>query len=103
MNISPATKETVYALYYDRLRRAIEDRGTQNFPQANGQKLSKQNQAKAIDSAKASRNLWHGLAFLGQNPPLDLAHASTGELLDWAVAHWQRSAVTGLGHLYQEE
>ncbi len=71
--------------------------------QANGQKLSKQNQAKAIDSAKASRNLWHGLAFLGQNPPLDLAHASTGELLDWAVAHWQRSAVTGLGHLYQEE
>lgn len=71
--------------------------------QANGQKLSKQNQAKAIDSAKVSRNLWHGLAFLGQNPPLDLAHASTGELLDWAIAHWQRSAVTGLGHLYQEE
>ena len=37
--ISPATREAVYALYYDRLRRAIEDRGTQNFPQANGQKL----------------------------------------------------------------
>ena len=37
--ISPATREAVYALYYDRLRRAIEDRGTQNFPQANGRKL----------------------------------------------------------------
>lgn len=37
--ISPATREAVYALYYDHLRRAIEDRGTQNFPQANGQKL----------------------------------------------------------------
>jgi glutamyl-Q tRNA(Asp) synthetase len=71
--------------------------------QANGQKLSKQNQAKAIDSGNASRNLWHGLAFLGQNPPLDLARASTGELLDWAVNHWQRSTVTGLGHWYQEE
>jgi protein TonB len=37
--ISPATKETVYALYYDKLRRNIETQGTQNFPQANGEKL----------------------------------------------------------------
>jgi len=37
--ISPATREAVYAVYYDRLRRAIEDRGTENFPQLNGQKL----------------------------------------------------------------
>ena len=37
--ISPATREAVYAVYYDHLRRSIEDRGTLNFPQANGQKL----------------------------------------------------------------
>ncbi|MFZ2124372.1 MAG: TonB family protein [Rhodoferax sp.] len=37
--ISPATREAVYAVYYDHLRRIIEDRGTVNFPQANGQKL----------------------------------------------------------------
>jgi protein TonB len=37
--ISPATREAVYAVYYDRLRRAIEDKGTDNFPQINGQKL----------------------------------------------------------------
>lgn len=37
--ISPATREAVYALYYDKLRRTIETRGTFNFPQANGQKL----------------------------------------------------------------
>jgi protein TonB len=37
--ISPATKEAVYALYYDNLRRAIEEKGTENFPQMNGQKL----------------------------------------------------------------
>jgi len=37
--ISPATREAVYAIYYDRLRRAIEDKGTENFPEASGQKL----------------------------------------------------------------
>lgn len=37
--VSPATREAVYAVYYDHLRRAIEDKGTQNFPQQGGQKL----------------------------------------------------------------
>ncbi len=37
--ISPATREEVYALYYDSLRRRIEDRGTRNFPEVNGRKL----------------------------------------------------------------
>ena len=37
--ISPATEETPYAVYYDKLRRAIELRGTEHFPQAAGQKL----------------------------------------------------------------
>lgn len=37
--ISPATQEAVYALYYDQLRRKIEDRGTRNFPENQGRKL----------------------------------------------------------------
>ena len=37
--ISPATREEVYAIYYDDLRRKIEDRGTSNFPEAGGRKL----------------------------------------------------------------
>lgn len=37
--ISPATREEVYALYYDGLRRRIEERGTRNFPEVAGQKL----------------------------------------------------------------
>lgn len=37
--ISPATREEVYAIYYDELRRKIEDRGTTNFPEAGGRKL----------------------------------------------------------------
>jgi protein TonB len=37
--ISPATREEVYALYYDQLRRKIEERGTRNFPEYQGKKL----------------------------------------------------------------
>jgi protein TonB len=37
--ISPATREEVYALYYDALRRRIEERGTRNFPEFQGAKL----------------------------------------------------------------
>ncbi|MBK6472867.1 MAG: TonB family protein [Betaproteobacteria bacterium] len=37
--ISPATREEVYAMYYDGLRRRIEERGTRYFPEFNGRKL----------------------------------------------------------------
>jgi protein TonB len=37
--VSPSTREEVYALYYDQLRRKIEQRGTRNFPEYQGRKL----------------------------------------------------------------
>jgi protein TonB len=37
--ISPSTREEVYAIYYDSLRRKIEERGTHNFPELAGRKL----------------------------------------------------------------
>jgi len=37
--ISPATREEVYAIYYDVLRRKIEARGTRDFPEYRGRKL----------------------------------------------------------------
>jgi len=37
--ISPATREAVYAIYYDALRRKVEDKGTENFPEHKGKKL----------------------------------------------------------------
>ena len=37
--ISPATREEVYAIYYDGLRRKIEDKGTESFPEQGGKKL----------------------------------------------------------------
>lgn len=37
--ISPATREEVYAVYYDQLRQKIERKGSDNFPAAAGKKL----------------------------------------------------------------
>ena len=37
--IGPSTREAAYAVYYDQLRRRIEDKGTDTFPTLNGQKL----------------------------------------------------------------
>jgi periplasmic protein TonB len=37
--VSPATREEVYAMYYDQLRRKVEERGTRNFPEYQGRKL----------------------------------------------------------------
>lgn len=37
--ISPATREAVYATYYDALRHKVEDKGTEDFPEHNGRKL----------------------------------------------------------------
>ena len=37
--VSPSTSEAVYAVYYDVLRRKIEERGTLNFPEDKGRKL----------------------------------------------------------------
>jgi len=37
--VSPATREAIYAIYYDQLRRNIEDHGTTHFPAAAGRKL----------------------------------------------------------------
>ncbi|MEI8265881.1 MAG: TonB family protein [Betaproteobacteria bacterium] len=37
--VSPATSEAIYAVYYDAMRRKIEDRGTRDFPEVQGRKL----------------------------------------------------------------
>lgn len=69
----------------------------------NGQKLSKQNHARAINTKEASKNLWRGLEFLGQNPPARLAAGSTREILDWGLHYWRRDHIQGLGRTYHED
>ena len=54
---------------------------------AQGQKLSKQNQAPALDDERAPQNLREALRFLGQvEPPPELADVAA--LLQFATSHW---------------
>jgi protein TonB len=38
-HVSPDTREEVYAIYYDKWRHKIEERGTRNFPESHGRRL----------------------------------------------------------------
>ncbi len=58
-----------------------------------GQKLSKQTHAPALDDARPERNLWQALAALNQSPPASLQTASAARILAWAGDHWRRNRV----------
>jgi glutamyl-Q tRNA(Asp) synthetase len=67
-----------------------------HFPLAvthEGYKLSKQNNAPAIDKKNPIPSLIAALTFLGQQPLNDLKYASVDELLAWAIAHWSINKV----------
>lgn len=60
---------------------------------ADGQKLSKQNRAPALDNTCASANLHLALTQLGQAPPDELAQESPATMLKWAITHWDISKI----------
>ena len=53
-----------------------------------GQKLSKQTGAAALDLRRPGMELFHALQFLGQQPPDELMHADTADIWHWAIHHW---------------
>ncbi len=58
-----------------------------------GQKLSKQTHAPALDSNKSGENLLAALGILGLNPPVDLKTESNECILEWGVNHWTIQSV----------
>ncbi|AZT82721.1 tRNA glutamyl-Q(34) synthetase GluQRS [Marinobacter sp. NP-4(2019)] len=58
-----------------------------------GQKLSKQNRAPALDDRQPAANLIAALEALGQRPPADLNQQPVVNILTWATRHWQREAI----------
>lgn len=60
---------------------------------ANGQKLSKQNHAPALDNRQAAANVHRALGQLGQQPPAELAHETPADILKWAITHWDIAAI----------
>lgn len=63
---------------------------------AQGQKLSKQNLAPALDNQRAGENLLCALSFLNQPIADALPGADPASILQWAIAHWQPAMVRGV-------
>jgi glutamyl-Q tRNA(Asp) synthetase len=60
---------------------------------AAGEKLSKQTHAAPLDTKRPLPALVAALAFLGQQPPAELAHGTLKEFWDWALRNWDLSKV----------
>jgi len=54
-----------------------------------GYKLSKQNNALAININNPQPSLIAALQFLGQQPPIDMISSSVEEIIQWAINNWQ--------------
>jgi len=66
---------------------------------ASGQKLSKQNLARALVPTQAAINLRAALAFLGQPQPPAALDRDLDALLAWSVAQWQLQRVPAVQQL----
>ena len=66
----------------------------------NGDKLSKQTYAPAVDTTSAPRALFQALDFLGLAPPAALVGAAPAELLVWALPRWRLCTVAPAARPY---
>lgn len=56
---------------------------------AQGEKLSKQTQAVAVDVSRPVVQLVEAVRFLGQTPPAELVESSIASFWQWALENWQ--------------
>ncbi len=69
---------------------------------SDGQKLSKQHFAPAVDSSEASKLLIKSLHFLGQNPTKELLLESPSTILKWGTENWDIQAVPKLATIPED-
>ena len=60
---------------------------------SSGRKLSKQTQATALDARSVGPTLVAALRALQQEPPGELSFLPAGEIMTWAIEHWQPGRV----------
>lgn len=60
---------------------------------AQGEKLSKQTQAAAVDDRQPATQLWQALDFLQQSPPAAVRNAPLADIWQWADQNWQLSRI----------
>lgn len=68
-----------------------------------GQKLSKQHFAQAINMDKPQQLLLSALNYLQQRPAPELSQASIEDILNWAIDHWKPKNLLGLQSLEEFE
>lgn len=68
-----------------------------------GEKLSKNTHATSIIELPKANTLYQALVFLGQDPPPDLTHSNLNEIWQWAIQHWQFSAIPQHRHILFNE
>ena len=56
---------------------------------ADGEKLSKQTLAPALQQQQASQLIYDALIFLNHAPPASFNRASLSDIWDWAIANWR--------------
>jgi glutamyl-Q tRNA(Asp) synthetase len=61
---------------------------------AQGQKLSKQTLALALNAQDAVKQLWDALNVLNQSPPETLKHADLKACWAWAISHWNAKQIS---------
>ncbi|HEY8354870.1 MAG TPA: tRNA glutamyl-Q(34) synthetase GluQRS [Methylophilaceae bacterium] len=64
---------------------------------AQGEKLSKQTNAAALDDERPAEQLWQALDFLQQSPPPALCRAAPGDIWEWAHENWQLGRISPTG------
>lgn len=64
-----------------------------------GNKISKSAGATKIELQHKQRHLVQALAFLGQQPPPELARTSINDIWSWAIKHWRLAAVPSKTHI----
>lgn len=69
---------------------------------AQGDKLSKQTLAKPVGKNSAATTLFDALLFLRQQPPAELRFSDVGQILGWAVTHWQPNTLLNCQQLMIE-
>ncbi|THB72330.1 MAG: tRNA glutamyl-Q(34) synthetase GluQRS [Gammaproteobacteria bacterium] len=61
-----------------------------------GQKLSKQNLAKEIDTHNKAQALFNALTFLNQNPDKQLLESDLDSIWNWSIENWNIGAIKGV-------
>lgn len=56
---------------------------------AQGEKLSKQTLAQPVEKNNAASTLFDALVFLRQQPPAELQHDSSEQILAWTISNWR--------------